>query len=465
MTSRSVPVSRRNGVTILRLCCVSVASLSTGGCGTILGVDEYRISDKRDAATTYTDDFDLIQYASASCRDCVSASCRDEAVACAADPGCTARAMCLARCNAADHACRGKCNLSIYLTSGADAFTALTQCEASHPACASCGSARSVRGGASCDSCIAEICPSALDALSQNLSALRLDACGCKGWGSPDCPCEAQYSSAKPILDAVIGGDPGDGGLPTDYACAACYSVCHDDNAIDAWSCLDSVQWPPLARSVTQLDVVLGIGDLLSHTGLPNVTVSACLAADPDCTTPLATDTTNAMGWVHLVIPTSKATSVGYFVALADPLVYQKQLLYTSFLGASYSGRWVIPSRVYLETTSATFGAGHTGLVDGGLKPNTGIVILNFTDCLGRGASGLVVSGFEQTVGYLGSDFLFDPNLGQTSTSGVVVSGGLTPQIYQIETKLADTGALAGSYGFFVQPDSVTALFAAPNSG
>jgi len=272
-------------------------------------------------------------------------------------------------------------------------------------------------------------------------------------------------------LDAVTGGDPGDGVPLTEYPCAACYSICHDDNADDAWSCLGAVQWPPLARTVTQLDVVLWIADIPSYAALPNVIVHACRSGDVDCSNPLKSGKTDAMGRVELVIPTSSGTSVDHFVALADPLVYQNvyqgQLLYTDFLGASYSRIWVIPSRKFIQDNSATFGAGHTGLLpDGASNPNAGTIILSFTDCLGNGASGLVVSGIEQQlVGYLDPNFLFNADLRQTSTSGLVVSGGLTPQIYQIETKLADTETLSGKYGFLVQPDSVTTLNVAPNSG
>jgi hypothetical protein len=380
-------------------------------------------------------------------------------------------AKCLAQCDATDHDCRGKCNLSKVLSWGSDAFTALVQCEANH-ACGTCASARAVRNNASCDSCVAEKCSSEIDAFSKDLAALRLDTCGCAGFfasGVPRCACEDQYGAiGKTNWDRVKECEAG-----------PCQQQCGLVSAGD-WSCLGSLEWPRLGPN--PVDVGFSLVDLVGRTPLPDFMVSACVDQDASCDPPLASGRTDATGQVHLAVPTDQAP-FGYFLAVPDAdkyhdayprtLRYIGPVRYSSYTTRdSYYASWWITSRQLGDVFTSTLPPENQAprLPDGGVNHDAGSVLFWLNSCFGD-APGVVLSGLDipglshSPWGYYRGSGV-DVNLDQTSANtlgvGFALSGGDPPLRYHLRANLAKDGPLVGRYDVLVRPDAVTLVTVNP---
>jgi len=227
-----------NALVIRRKVLLVFALALPAGCRDVLDVKGY--------GSTVTGRCERIPYYFESCQRCMDHSCCAEAKDCAADPACTALTTCLAKCEGSEVGCRTKCHLSVRRTSAASALIACAAKE-----CTMCAAARAAPGGQACAQCLEDTAPKSVETFSKNVDALEWESClkDCPPGYEDRCTCTT-FAGGRGAYEALQN-------VPN------CTGFCSDPD----WSCLGSVEWPPLQPSMRpSLELHVGAAPVSNST-------------------------------------------------------------------------------------------------------------------------------------------------------------------------------------------------------
>jgi hypothetical protein len=439
--------------------CATLLLLAVGAAGCRQALDLHERHDAppdAGAALAVTAGKSGIRYAGGpACAACMDQSCAAAATACASDLDCLGSASCFLSCADGNGTCRSECNYN-YRRSP-DAMT-LIACRAAHCSadCAlSCGATSYI--STDCESCIETSCCDPARTCASNDQCLELDTCtwgACLG-GTCGTSCDqANPDGVAPLseLNKCIDG--------------ACASACRGGSS---WDCVGSVLWPKPDRS-RDLDVTLGLSDVLQGDPFVGVDVKLCARVDLTCAGPKATATSDATGKVNLRMPSGITGFDGYIDMSGGSLGDAGDAIFPSlwyFVPPYITGGWKgYLQFISMKSMDALAGVvqvnGHSVVLD----PTRGHVAIDAMDCGFNAAPGVSISA--DTADGASVTFYFVngllPSASATETDAQTGIGGIVnlpaPNLTTITAKLG--GETYGSIQVYVRPGVLTSVALPP---
>lgn len=314
-----------------------------------------------------------------TCQTCVAAHCCTQATACANDMDCAAYESCLLDCGS-DYACRTACATKTGGGIGAE-VPLIDQCIATscNDACGMvCGipaAPSEPEAAVGCASCISD------KACQPSLDCAKSPTCEQVGHCLVQC-------TAPDCRNACLAQDDGGLFVGAEFAVASvCVKPCELGNL---WSCVGGVSWPFAPAGAA--DVTFTLSDSTTHAALAGLVGAACDRPDEQCSSPIATGTTDKNGRVTLTLPPYGARTYGF------------QGYFDATLSAGYHELYFLTAP--LTQTHAQFSEGllsQTGLHNLAssagiqLDPTRGHLAVQVQDCLGAPGSAVTfeVNGID----------------------------------------------------------------------
>jgi len=449
--------------------CVSIVLLS-GGCSTILGVDDYRTAQPGDGSTpaspivSICGDFGNFNVASADCRACTDSHCCDEERACSLDPTCRAYMRCLAGCAPRDAKCRSDCSASIAFPFRSVEVGLLQRCQTEKHCDAACGLSCGVfslaRGSTACEACMQTKCCSEQLNVTHDVEAVRLDACRQNCDVEPpdacDDACNADHPSAVAEFDGAV----------------ACFQErCQTECAKPVWSCLGHVEWP--VPAVNHADFRLYAFNTVTNLPLPKLTVAVCPSDSTPC------DPLPDGGWP---IPSEVTDDSGFTKPIGLGLSFGAQA-FTGYFDVrgpnindsiSYPDTPVIRSlslrRAFIPKQAVDAVEAQQSISRDPSDPR-GNIWMSVADCLDHVVAGVRISSSSPEVdakSVVVYDPAGDPTLRQTPANGLAAILNVRPGRITIDATIVDSdppsmnGRQMATWHVWVRPNSDTLLTVRP---
>ncbi|HEX4339682.1 MAG TPA: hypothetical protein VH062_27430 [Polyangiaceae bacterium] len=414
-------------------------------CRQILGIQERKLEvetpDAEKPATRATE-CGGFEEPSSECAKCLDEDCCDEAKGCAGDPACKAAYRCVLGCKPGDADCATWC-LGSY--SRPDSLAPLTACATSRcaSACAPHACGALVNGSSTCDACVQANCCDENRACAGDEACVDIDFCShrCLPTGSIRC-------SSDCAMTYMTGSDDS----ATRSACIStkCGTECSSDNA---WTCLDKPQPSLKPPSLDPITFDMSVVEFLAETPYVGLTVKACSLSDLDCTSPLATTTTDDNGHLELTVP-SGATGFNGFIDLSGSTLYPTLYYFLPpLIVGGDRGRLRLPSADTIKLLASSI------KVD--LDPTRGSLALVPWDCTlspAPGVSFVIDSAGPGSLTYYFEDNL--PNHGATTTAADPAIGGavnIVPGVTRVRATVASLSTTISEFNFNIRAGTLTA--------
>jgi hypothetical protein len=309
---------------------------------------------------------------SASCQACVEAHCCAEATACAASDGCLAHESCVIPCGT-DYACRAAClNANPPSTPG---VAAVDRCLVS-----SCSSECGIECGTTGFQTQPDAAPECVQCLVAK-TCTASQACGASLECTQILDCQTACTTPDCEQACSIGEDAG-AALVRNLSSAFASSCITECQYGEHWGCLGNVSFP-LAPSPT-IALTVGVTITPTNAQAQGVSVKACTAIDPDCASPVATETTDASGLATLVIPAGGEGFAGHIEVSGDGLT--PELYFFDYYLTEPTSSLTIDM-----FTSASF-ASYVGIANVTLDPTRGTILVAAFDCALETSANVVFS-------------------------------------------------------------------------
>lgn len=229
-------------------------------------------------------------------------------------------------------------------------------------------------------------------------------------------------------------------------------------SSLPPWDCLGTVCWG--APMVAQAPITVRAVDYLQSTNVPDITVKLCGENDTDCTTPVATVTTDSLGYADLTIPLhpwhgfrghlelTGANKVPTIVHLNPPIV-------------GNTPQWTVGvfNLDQLDLVARLAGADE-------LKPSRGHIGALVENCNGDPASG-VTFHLENVDEFTSWAYLVnnipDSTATQTDRNGAVGFFNARPGVTRLTASRVAGGEFVGSVPVLVRAGWVTTLVVPPS--
>lgn len=279
---------------------VIIAVGAFAACGTLLGVDDYRVT-SMDAGTVD------VRFYSATCDQCARDKCVEERRSCEGDAACAAWFRCAMACRPDDGPCLYDC--AEPLPVGNDAVGRVEACVIRSCAtdCLSCGTIFSILSPTCAECALTDnkeggLCPLVDACLRDDPACSAYVACiaqKCARFGHSDPGCRLLCDSEAPDASKAFYKTVG-----IRYA-TYCQSQCP---AGKDWDCIGSYYWP--AKTGPTATISLRLPDDVPDGS--STSIRGCRTVDA-CATPLGDRTPDAKREVHFDVPQSTGEADYYY--------------------------------------------------------------------------------------------------------------------------------------------------------
>lgn len=271
----------------------------------------------------------------------------------------------------------------------------------------------------------------------------------------------AQSSSAQSGSGGTAtSGIPGFSGYPVCTPVPSSSTMGASGNASSgpSWECLGAVCFgpPQSANSAVTLHAI----DYLNSANEPGITVKACAEGDDACDHPLATEETDAMGLVTLLVPLPGPNHgfMGHFEMTHPDKIPTIVHLYPPVTGAMAHFTVGVFNQAQLELVSSIAGADN-------VKPGRGHVGALAQDCALENAAGIQFTLEAEddltTRAYLVNN-IPSTTATQTDTTGAVGYFNVPPGVTLIHSELVQGHIAVGTVPLLVKEGMVTTLVVPP---
>jgi len=305
------------------IACLALLSTFSGACGKILGVDEYRVAGGGPATRT-DGSAGLIQYADATCRQCVAKSCVAEQSDCEHDATCTTFASCLLGCDKTNGHCLYDCEQDLKEVNQTASRLMACSFHDCPGQCFSCGAVYSgiTRECAKCaieDTASGGLCDLTTQCLFDPACNGFLSCLAglCKKFGAPDPECRLVCGSKYPSEARAFYR-----GVGTRFQ-LGCQNQCLGSQA---WDCIQPTVWPP--KSGPRAKLTLHTPPSGADASLSSIRVRACKGADIVCADPVGDENTDLSGAVTFDVDQAEGMAGAYYFELYEPGAAAPFLIY-----------------------------------------------------------------------------------------------------------------------------------------